>query len=500
LDQAIAARPDYVDALNNRGGVQLDLRRLEEALASYDRALAAKPDDSHALSGVADCAAKLCDWPKRAAVDAMLTNHIAVANGFIAPFVLFGYRDDPALELQCARHYTDSKFPVLPPPLWTGEIWRHDKIRIAYLAADYRSHALGYLVPDLFETHDRSRFEVTGISYGIDDGSEIRKRIAGAFETFHDVPGLDDAQIAGLVHDLEIDIAVDLQAYTGSERPGILARRPAPIHANYIGFPGTMGAPFLDYIMTDNVVAPFEHQQFFAEKIVHLRDCYLVNDRKRRIAPRAPTRHEVGLPEHGFVFCCFNNNWKITPVFFDIWMRLLHEVEGSVLWLVRDNEGAERNLRREARQRGIDPSRLVFADRIPSSQHLARHPLADLFLDTLPYNAHSTAVDALRMGTPLLTCMGTAFPARVAASHLHAIGIPELIVSNLEEYHALALKLARDPALFAALKAKLWRNRDTYPLLDTERATRGIEAAYTTMWEIWQRGEPPRSFAVPPLE
>ena len=260
-----------------------------------------------------------------------------------------------------------------------------------------------------------------------------------------------------------------------------------------------MGAQFIDYIVADEVVAPFEHQQFFTEKIVHLPDCYQVNDTKRRIAERTPTRQEAGLPERGFVFCSFNNNWKITPDVFDVWMRLLHQVEGSVLWLLRDNDGAERNLRKEAQQRGIDPSRLVFAGRLPPDEHLARHGLADLFLDTLPCNAHTTASDALWAGLPVLTCKGDAFAGRVAASLLHAVGVPELVTSNLEDYQALALKLARDPALLAEIKAKLAQNRNTCPLFNPDRFARHIEFAYTTMWETWQRGEGPKSFSVEPI-
>ena len=257
---------------------------------------------------------------------------------------------------------------------------------------------------------------------------------------------------------------------------------------------------YCDYIIADKVVAPLEHQQFYAERIVHLPDCYQVNDRKRKIAEITPTRQEMGLPEHAFVFCCFNQNWKITPVIFDAWMRLLHQVEDSVLWLFRDNEGAERNLRKEAQRRGIDPSRLVFARRLALDVHLARHRLADLFLDTLPYNAHTTASDALWVGLPVLTCKGEAFAGRVAASLLHAVGMPELITPNLEDYEALALKLARDPALLAGIKAKLAGHRNACPLFNTVRFTRHIEAAYTTMWQTWQRGEAPKSFSVEPID
>jgi predicted O-linked N-acetylglucosamine transferase (SPINDLY family) len=426
----------------------------------------------------------------------MLPGHIFGTKGYVAPFVLLGYRDDPALLLQCARNYINDKLPAPPVPLWAGETWRHDRLRVAYVSSDFRSHAMAYMVGEMLETHDRTRFEIIGVSHGADDGSDIRKRLIAAFESFHDLPEMDDRQIARFLRDREIDIAVDLQGYTGDQRPGIFARRPVPIQASYLGYPATMGTRFIDYVIADKIVAPFAQRQFYAESIVHLPDCYVVSDRKRRIAPHPPTRHEMGLPEHGFVFCCFNNTWKFTPVLFEIWMRLLRKIEGSVLWLGGDNEGAKRNLRREARQRGVDPSRLVFADRISGELHLARHHLADLFLDTLPYNAHSTASDALRTGLPVLTCMGTSFPSRVAASQLHAIGIPELIVPTLEAYEALALKLARDPVLLAEIKAKLLKNRDTQPLFDTPRFTRGIEAAYRTMWEIWQRGEAPRNFAV----
>jgi len=267
---------------------------------------------------------------------------------------------------------------------------------------------------------------------------------------------------------------------------------------SYIGFPGTLGADFYDYVLADRIVLPFDQQRFYAEKIVHLPECYLVNDSKRVIAAEIPTRKQAGLPEHGFVFCCFNNNHKITPPMFDIWMRLLRRVDGSVLWLFRDNVAAEANLRKEAAARGIDPARLVFAGRLKLEQHLARHRLADLFLDTLPYNAHTTASDALWTELPLVTCPGEAFAGRVAASMLAAIGLPELVTNNLEEYETLAFRLASDPSLLGSFRDRLNRNRLTYPLFDTDRYRRHIEAAYTKMWEIWQRGESPQSFAVEP--
>ena len=265
---------------------------------------------------------------------------------------------------------------------------------------------------------------------------------------------------------------------------------------SYLGFPGTTGAGFIDYVIADEIVLPFDQQPFYTEKIVHLPDCYQVNDSKRQIAARMPTRGACGLPEQGFVFCSFNNNYKITPPVFDRWMRLLDKVEGSVLWLLRDNASAEKNLRREAVARGIAPERLVFADRLPLAEHLARHRLADLFLDTLPVNAHTTASDALWAGLPVLTCPGKSFAARVAASLLHAVGLPELVTNSLEEYEALALKLARDRSLLVRYRKRLEKNRAKAPLFDTDRFRQHLEQAYLTMLDIERRGEPPRSFSV----
>src|SRR5262249_39254021 len=283
-------------------------------------------------------------------------------------------------------------------------MWRHDRIRIAYLSADFHGHATAYLTAQLFERHDRSRFEVVGVSFGPDDGSRMRARLVRAFDQFHDVRSKSDLEIANLLNELQIDIAVDLKGHTKGSRPRIFAHRPAPIQVSYLGYPGTTGAEFIDYVIADPIVLPFDQQPFYTEKIVHLPECYQVNDSQRQIAERTPTRREAGLPDQGFVFCCFNNNYKITAPVFDVWMRLLAAVEDSVLWLVRDNAAAENNLRKQAAARGIDPARLVFAEKQPLADHLARHRLADLFLDTLPYNAHTTASDALWAGLPVLTC------------------------------------------------------------------------------------------------
>ncbi len=495
-DAALALKPDFVDALANRGNVLKDLRRHEEALASFEQALALEPEHVDASVGVAEVVLSMCDWARTGPLAGELAARVAANKPTVAPFTLLAYCDDPALQLACAKTFVADRMPELPKPLWTGPPVRHDRIRIAYLSADFHRHATAYLVAELFELHDRSRFEIVGVAFDPDDGSEMRRRLVNAFDQFHDVRTRSNHEAAQLLHSLEVDIAVDLKGHTGDSRLGIFAYRGAPIQASYLGYPGTVGAEFIDYVIADPVVAPLDHAPFYVEKIVQLPDCYQVNDRKRTIAERLPTRAEAGLPPDGFVFCCFNNNYKITAPVFDVWMRLLQAVPGSVLWLLRDNAGAERNLRRAAQARGIDPARLIFAARADLADHLARHRLADLVLDTLPYNAHTTASDALWAGVPLVTCQGNAFAGRVGASLLRATGLGELVTHNLPDYEALALRLATDAALLGAFRQRLAQNRETCPLFDAERFRRHIEAAYTTMWEIWQRGEPPKSFSV----
>ena len=495
-DKALALKPDHADAFYNRGVALKGLKRLDAALASYDRALAVKADHARAFDGAADCAIKLCDWDRRAQFVAELNAHVFGKKSIVSPFVLLGYSDDSGLKLQCAKNYIEDTVPLLPRPFWTGETWRNEKLRVVYLSADFHRHAIAYLTAELFERHDRSAFEIIGASYAVDDKSEIRKRLVTAFDQFYDVRTKSDEEVAKLLRELQVDIAIDLQGYTQDSRPSVLAYRPAPIQANYLGFPGTMGAEFIDYIIADKMVAPFERQRFYTEKIVHLPDCYQVNDTKKSIAERTPTRQEAGLPEKGFVFCCFNNNWKVTPDVFSVWMRLLHAIEGSVLWLLGDNKSAEQNLRKEAQARGIDPLRLIFARLLPLDEHLARHRLADLFLDTLPYNAHTTASDALWTGLPVITRLGESFAGRVAASLLNAIGLPELVTYSIEDYEALALRLAKDSSLLEGYRNRLAANRLAHPLFDTDRFRRHIEAAYMIMWKTWQRGEAPKSFSV----
>jgi protein O-GlcNAc transferase len=495
-DQALAIDPAHAGSLHNRGSALQALGRLREAFTSFEAALALDPSHPHALAGLADCALKLCDFSRRKEITRTLRQQTTSASGIVYPFVLLGYADDAALHLRAARRFIRDRIPVLPSPLWGGEVWRNEKIRLAYLSADFRSHPVAHLIAEIIELHDRSRFEVIGVSFGPDDGSDMRTRLASAFDRLYDVRVTADRDVAAMLNELHTDIVVDLTGYTSHCRPEILASRPAPIAVNYLGYPGTMGAGFVDYIIADPVVLPFDRQPFYDEKIVHLPECYQANDRKRATAAHAPSRDACELPADGIVFCCFNSPWKIAPEIFDVWMRLLQKVDASVLWLVHDSDGARRNLRREAVTRGIDPARLVFAPKLPADEHLARHVHADLFLDTLPYNAHSTASDALWCGVPVVTCRGEGFAARVAASLLEAVGLGELVTSSLDEYETLALRLARDEILRGNLRRRLVADRQAHPLFDSPRFTRNVEAAYQKMWERWQRREKPISFAL----
>ena len=357
------------------------------------------------------------------------------------------------------------------------------------------------VIAGCIEHHDRTRFETIAISLGPDDGSKMRRRIESAFDRFIDVREMSDAQVAAMLRELEVDIAVDLNGYSGEKRTGILARRPAPVQVNYLGFPGTMNASFMDYIIADKTVIPEENRVYYSEKVIHLPYTCFSTDRERPIAQNTPSRTEAGLPPSGFVFACHNAPHKIGPEVFDIWMWLLRTVDGSVLWLKSMSPLAMTNLRHEAQARGVAPGRLVFAPRLPTAtDHLARLRLADLFLDTQPYNAHATASDALWAGLPMITCPGNSYPSRLAASLLYAVGLPELVTASLEQYKELARTLAQDPEKLAALKAKLLRNRDTEPLFDTIGFTRNLEKAYTAMWERQQAGLPPTGFDVPRTE
>jgi protein O-GlcNAc transferase len=504
FDRVGALMPNLVEVWLGRSSAYIELGQLDKALSACDRALAIKPDLERTRGGRLHIKLQLSDWTN---VNAEISNVIASVRAHeapIAPFEFLAISSSPADQLLCAKQELADHRSF--STAWRGQTYAHDRIRIGYFSADLRNHAVGHLAVGLLEAHDKSRFETIALSFGPDDNSDLRRRIKSAVEHFIDVENVSDADLTALICRREIDILIDLTGFTAHSRSNVLARRVAPIQVNFLGYSGTMGADCIDYIIADRTVIPEDHFRFYTEQVVWLPDTYQPNayradGDKRRIPERLPTRAECNLPEAGFVFCSFNNTYKITPAIFDLWMRLLRAVPDSVLWLSKPSPTAEANLGREAEQRGVARERIIFAPRVPGmSDHLARQRHADLFLDTLPYNAHTTASDALWAGLPVLTCLGETFAGRVAASLLNAVGLPELITTSLEDYDALALKLAREPPLLASIKAKLDRNRNAYPLFDTSRFTRHIEAAYTTMWERYQNGTAPQAFVVKPMD
>jgi predicted O-linked N-acetylglucosamine transferase (SPINDLY family) len=469
-DQALALQPDHASTLNNRGSALQQLKRHEEALASFDKA--ASPE---AFGGAAMAALNLCDWDRTDRIAAEMERRI-LSGEVVPPWVLLGYSGDEGLQRKAAANMVGRRFARLPPPM-ARTPYDHDRIRLAYISSDVGHHPVATHIVQLIESHDRARFEVIGIGTNPDDGSPQRKRLIAAFDRFIDANGQSPVSIAQQLRALEADILVDLNGYTRDDNFDTLSHRPATVQATWLGFAGTTAAPFVDYNIADRIVAP--DARAFTEKLALLA-CYFPNDNSRAIG-QAPSRAEAGLPQDSFVFCCFNANWKITRPVFALWMRLLEQVPGSVLWLKQPGEKARANLLAAAAASGTDPSRLVFAKPAALAEHLARHQLADLFLDTLPYNAHATGCDALWAGLPLLTQRGTAFAGRVCASLLTALDLPELIAESAEDYESTALALAREPARLHDLRARLAENRAASPLFDTRRFARDLEALYEQM-------------------
>ncbi|HET7085333.1 MAG TPA: nucleotidyltransferase family protein [Rhizomicrobium sp.] len=469
--------------------------RNAEAAEASDRALSLDPKhDAAARIGVYS-RIFTCDWSKRETDKRLVKQELASGKVVLRPFH-FKLISDSEPDCLTVTDIWTKRSPEAGRPLWDGNRYQHDKIRVAYLSTDFRYHPVGSAIIAPLEHHDKNRFEITAISL-ISKNDPMRQRFKAAANRFVDAHAMDDRAVAKLMHDLEIDIAVDLNGLTGSRRTGILMRRSAPLQVNYLGYPGTMAAPFMDYIIADPILIPEENRAFYSEKIAYLPHTYLPYDPTRRIGERPPGREQEGLPENGLVFACFNRLYKVSPEIFDIWMRLLRALEGSVVWMPSGDAAAMAGLRREAAARGVAPERVVFAEYLEQGgDHLARLRLADLFLDTLPYNAHSTAADALWAGVPVLTCRGHSFQARVAASLLHAAGLPELVTTSLADYEERAFALARDPQQLAAIRQKLARNRETTPLFDAARFTRGLETVYRTMWERQRAGLSPETFSV----
>jgi len=494
-ERAIELKPDYANAYKNMGAAYKSLRNLQAAQFYLTKALHFLPDDIALITSNLNISAQLCDWDAVYA-DPELISTSGVSDNLITPLIMLSLEDAPARHRarsqQFAKLFPQNELPSISPPANVP-----NRLRIGYFSAEFHNHPCMQLMAKMFEIHDRKQFSLYAFSYGADATDPMRDRLKSAFDEFHEVRSLGNRQVAELARSLGIDIAVHITGYTRNQRTGIFAHRAAPLQVSYLGYPGTLGVPFIDYMITDPVVVPAECRTHYTEKLICLPNTYMVTDNTREVSERPMCREEMGLPEQGFVYCCFNTHSKITPNEFDVWMRLLRNVENSVLWLREGSETSRKNLMKEAARRNVDPSRIILAERLPSlAEHLARHRLADLFLDTFNYNAHTTSCDALWAGLPVVTKIGQGFAARVAASLLTAIDLPELISHTVEEYEALALELATNPAKLKQVKSKLAQNRDTSPIFDTEKFTRHIESGFQQAYQRYFDGELPSDIIV----
>jgi predicted O-linked N-acetylglucosamine transferase (SPINDLY family) len=495
--RAIEIDPNLPEAYLGMASALGKLRRHAEAVRSYDCALALRAD-LRFLPGMRRFAKmQICDWGELASDRPKLSAGLEAQQAVSAPLPVLALFDSAHLHELAARIWVRE---LCPPDDSLGVIAsrpRRDRIRVGYFSADFRTHPVSLLAAGLFEAHDRSKFELTAFALGADVDDPMRTRLKHAFEHFIDVGRYSDAGIALLARERGIDIAVDLGGFTDGSRARVFAKRTAPLQVGYLGYPGTSGAPYMDYLIADRTLIPAGEERHYSEQIIRLPYSFQPNDATRVVSGRIFARAELGLPESGFVFCCFNRGFKLMPETFDDWMQILKSVEGSVLWLSEGDKTAVANLRREAARRDVGPERLIFATSVPSmADHLARHRAADLFIDTLPFNAHTTASDALWAGLPVLTCLGQALPGRVAASLLNAIGLPELITTTREQYRELAVRLAQNPGQLQLLRDKLAGNRLVAPLFDTVRYTRHLESAFTSIYERQQSRSPPAPLSV----
>ena len=484
-DRAIKIKSDLNKVYYNRGLALVDLKRLDEAVKDFEKELSINPANEYLPGMLQHNRMKLCEWSEYSINIANLRQTI-LAGHKVSPFIILTLIDCLSVQRRSAELWISDKYLKISSLGSIAKRARRRKIRIGYYSADFYNHATAYLMAGLFEHHNKEKLELIAFSFGPDKKDEMQIRVAQAFDQFIDVTSLSDEAVAQLSRELGIDIAVDLKGLTEGARPGIFSYKAAPVQVSFLGYPGTSGADYIDYLIADRTLIPQQSQQYYSEKIVYLPNSYQVNDRQRFIAPVFFTKRELGLPEDVFIFCCFNNSYKITPNVFDTWIRILKTVDKSVLWLLGDHPTVITNLRRQAQSRGLDPARLVFAERMPPPEHLARHQAADLFLDTLPYNAHTTASDALWADLPIVTCLGESFASRVAASLLNAIGLTELITQTAEGYEALAIELATKPEKLQNIKNKLAANRLRTPLFDTAMFARHIEEAYVQMYERYQ--------------
>lgn len=497
-DRTIALKGPQPHLLYNRGNAHVILKNYQAAIADCEQALAGDPDYPYARGVLAHARMQICEWQGLDQQMQEIAAGLQAGRRVITPFNLKALSDSAELQLRCAELWTAHECPSAPQRMAPVRVHDHRRIRIAYVSGDFANTAVAGLMAPVFESHDRECFETLAVSFGPPDHIVMRTRLQSAFEKFADVAGQSDIAIAEWLRKAEIDIAIDLMGFTGQCRSAIFAHRPAPVQVNYLGFPGSLGAPYYDYIVADHTVIPPEHARFYAEQPVLLPHCYLPADPARLSDHRTPTRKAAGLPDQGVVFASFNNTYKFAPDVFAVWMRLLAAVGDSVLWLPEGNSSARANLIREALARGVAGERLIFAPQVPAIEdHLARLAIADIFLDTAPYNSHSTAIDALTAGLPIVTVLGNSFASRVAASAVKAAGFPQLVTNSLDEYERLALELARDVPRLAQLKQELAARLPASPLFDLRSFTRNLERAYSTMHGRSRGGLPPAAFQVP---
>ena len=480
--RAIELEPNFAEAWCNKGTAFNNLKKIDEALICFEKALLLNPSINFVLGDIAFLNMKKCAWAKINGYKAELVSKIQRGEKVCTPFPMLAITDDAVLQKRCAEIYIQDKYPANTSLGPITSCNKQNKIRIGYFSADFGEHPVSFLTAELFELHDKDKFEIVAFHFGPDHESPMRKRLENAFTQFVDVNGLSDRDIAKISREMNIDIAIDLGGHTSNSRPGIFSYRAAPIQVNYLGYAGTLGAPYMDYLISDKTSIPEKHQSSYVENIAYLPHIFMVDDSKRKASDRVFSRKEFNLPEDAFIFCCFNNDYKFNRETLQAWARILLAVEGSVMWLPENQPAFRVNISSEFQKLGINPNRIIFANKVDSmADHLARYALADLFLDTHPYNAHTTAIDSLKAGVPVITRLGESFASRVAASLLNAIRLPELITRSLTEYEALAIELASNPEKLSELKQRLADNRLKTPLFNTQMFTKHLEAAYTEM-------------------
>lgn len=495
-EKAVILKPDSVEGWFNKGKIFGELKRYEEALHSYVRAYQLRPTEPFLLGIILHYKMLICDWLELDVLYEQVQRDLRSGQKVVEPFGFQGISDSESDLLLAAKIFANERYPFAREVNEAPIRAQGEKIRVAYLCGEFRDQATSVLMTGIYESHNSEQFEIYALDNGWNDGGVLRSRMEKVFKEIIDISKMPDLSVAQLIKSLNIDILVNLNGYFGEARSNVFAQHAAPIQVNFLGFPGTLGAPYMDYLIADEIVIPPASREYYVEKIAYMPNSYQANDAKRIISDRQFSRSELGLPEQGFVFCCFNNNYKITPQTYDSWMRVLKAVEGSVLWLIEDNPLAANNLKAEAEKRDVSPERIIFASRLALPEHLARHRNADLFLDTLPYNAHTTASDALWAVLPVLTCMGNTFPGRVAASLLTALEVPELITHSIEEYECRAIELANNPDRLHALKNQLIANRLEKPLFNTQMFTKNLEILYSKMYECYQQKLEPDHISV----